>query len=158
MIKNFAMLASILVSATSFAGANQSIPNWGKVEQVRFVSDQRPVDGPLVEIILEKNIQGTYNAVSQTTSSGFGAPVEVNTEILATNLECGNAFADEIGTLTDVICSHDARPFDGNLVKIIFSIDENGKYSARQVVTTAGFGSAPETTVTDLASDLELSK
>jgi hypothetical protein len=136
----------------------QVAPNWGEVALVKFSRDSRPADGPLVEVILTKNARNSYDATLHHVTAGFPPPVVDTTDQLAVGLTCVNGFADEQGSLTDIVCSHDYRPVDGALVQITFQLDGDGTYTARKVVTPSGFGTGDTTpVVTDIDSFLTLS-
>jgi hypothetical protein len=127
----------------------QVIPTWGETALVKFSRDSRPVDGPLVEVILTKTARGTYDASLHHVSAGFPPPVVDTTDELARDLTCVNGFADEQGTLTDVVCSKDYRPVDGPLVQIAFQIESEGTYAARKITTPSGFGTGDVTPVVE---------
>ena len=131
-------------------------PDWGSVKMVRFFHDDRPVDGNLHEIILTKDANSKYDVVSRVISSTRGQPTRSHTTEIAKGLFCENAFADEIGRLTNVICIRDQRPVDGPLTKVLFDINSSGNYSSRKVLTTSGQSGPAATKVIELGTDLIL--
>lgn len=69
----------------------------------------------------------------------FAAP-----SFAASEASCSKSYVFEI----------DARPVDGNLIRVSLLEDQEGTFSADRTVITAGFGFPVETTVTELGQSL----
>jgi hypothetical protein len=100
-----------------------------------FKVDFRPSDGPKHLISVAPGQNGTYNAVDVLTTSGFGGPVTTTSKILGERLVCKETVIDMV--LTNLTCSKDKRPLDGQLTEVIFDLDDSGKYTAYQHISYA---------------------
>jgi hypothetical protein len=128
-------------------------PQWGVIGEVKFTRDSRPVDGPLVEIILTRTARG-YDANKHVLTSGFGSPVQETTELLANDLTCENIGRD--GVLTSIRCLVDTRPVDGPVIEINFAVQTSGRYNGRMLLTPSGFGGDPTPRLTEFGEGFEL--
>jgi hypothetical protein len=135
-----------------------AMPDWGtNLGKLEFRRDDRPADGPLVEVILTRNERGTYDAVKHTVSSGFGGPVEDKAESIAQGLSCANTLSAE-QSFDSARCFVDTRPVDGPLVEIFFTRNSEYRYRIRIVVTPSGFGGDTTPRTTDLGDGFSVVK
>jgi hypothetical protein len=159
----FALVTGCSAAPSSTSSVKQkeapssNIPNWGVDQSVRFVSDLRPVDGDLEEIILTLDSNG-YTATKHIVHGGLRPdpqPQDIN-EQLASRLTCTNFFADEIGSLTGVSCSYDGRVVDGSLVEISATMEADGRYTLKKVEIASGRGGSTDPVVNELGSEMTL--
>lgn len=132
-------LASFLLTACSGSLANQesdtqsaNIPDLGKGKGFKFVKDNRPADGELVEVILVRDFKAAKPSFDATLHlRNARKPDTWRTELLATGLICRLGKLDKkLGLVSSVNCQDDRRPVDGPLVKIDIVLDQDGTYTA----------------------------
>ena len=167
MKKSILTLLIIILAACSRFGVTESDPLLAPTDAKRsslvFSRDLRPIDGALVEMTLENDALGKYNAnLIKTFADQAGSKKQ--SEKLASNLECSFskeepsilARVDEkpIDRLTKIICVSDQRPADGELKELtfekvsgsLFSVSLRTAYfdriSGKQVDTTTVLESA----------------
>lgn len=125
-MKTVLLLASFAGSLPAFAGS-ASKPVHSACSYT-FSVDKRPVDGNYQRISLQKDENGTYTAKHRVITAGFGFPVSDTTEELGFNLDCVESKTGRI--LESLVCSHDNRPADGELIELSFVRNEDGTYNA----------------------------
>ena len=145
-------IASLLTQRNDLA---THIPAWGTSQAVKFSRDDRPFDGDKVEVFLSRRGGNKYEATLHVANGGLrpDPQPEDHWESLAMSLECRNGFADEIGSLTDIICEYDGRAADGNLVVLRATLIDGG-YNVSLISTPAR---APlGSTIRELGTNLQL--
>ncbi len=132
----------IILSACSRFGVTESkslvaSPD-PKFSKLVFSRDLRPIDGALIEIIVENNALGKYDA-NLIKKYADQAGSKRQSKKLAPNLEC--SFSEEpsilarvdekpIDRLTKIICVSDQRPVHGELKELTFKKVSGSMFSA----------------------------
>ena len=114
-------LAALVLSATSFGFPTKV--------GMRFVQDDRPVDGFFLELNLVRNPNKAGEALTYTVDfrkAGYDRPKHTSfdeTTNLGKEMTC--SFETE-----DITCSQDLRPVDGVFTELTLTANEQNEYTA----------------------------
>jgi hypothetical protein len=136
------------------------------LENLVFSRDLRPVDGALIEIAINKNSQGKYDATLTNTYAGRGGAHQ-ETETLATGMDCtfdqqepgilDRADAGPKDYLLGLSCIVDKRPMDGEKKELTLAKDTGNTFKATLASSFFDLRSGNEASESkELASRLKL--
>lgn len=130
------LLALSTLAACSVKPDNGSSPESAVAsenpEKLVLTRDQRPVDGDLQELFLNKDGSGTYSVSLHTNFYDRLAGREVDdTKSFGESMACvfkRNTVSTEIKSIT---CTQDMRPVDGDLTIVSIKKNSSGTYDAK---------------------------